>query len=70
MHVDETFYYNNGVCVSNGSCTSAANMRVDDQSHRKKARRCTRESLARATDIQAHPKYILLIVQVHLRVKY
>lgn len=68
MHVGETFYYNDRVSI--GSCTSAADMRVDDQSHRKKARRCTRESQARATDVQAHPKYILSILKVHRRVKY
>lgn len=63
-HVGGTFYCINRICGSIGSCTSAADVRVSDQSHCKKARGCTRESQARAIGIQAHSKYILSILRL------
>jgi len=52
-------------CISIGSCTSAADVQVDDHGIVRK-REDARESQARATDIQVHSKHILSILRTYL----
>jgi len=64
-HVIGIFHCNNRVCISIGSCTSAADVQVDDHRIVRK-REDARESQARATDIQVHSKHILSILRTYL----